>query len=75
MLARVDARQLRKDAGIRQLTVARAFGVRQDQIWAWERGQRVPVTAAGFRWIRMSAALERRAEFTAEIAAEMDEAA
>lgn len=75
MLARVDVRQLRKDAGIRQVTVARAFGVPQDQIWAWESGRWVPVTAAGFRWIRFIAALERRAEVTAEIAAERDEAA
>lgn len=71
MLARVDARQLRKDAGIRQVTVARAFGVPQDQVWKWEAGQTVPVSRAGFRWVAFTAALERRAE----IAAEMDEAA
>jgi hypothetical protein len=78
MLARVDVRQLRKDAGIRQVTVARALGVRQNCVCKWERRDRLPYSPAGLRWVAFVAGLERHAQVTAELAAaaaEMDEAA
>jgi DNA-binding transcriptional regulator YiaG len=67
LLARVDARKLREDAGIRQVTVARAFGVQRHYINWWETGKVQPVSPAAHRWIRFVAALERRAEVTAEL--------
>lgn len=63
MLARVDARQLRRDADIRLVTVARAFGVNPWDIGRWESGRSLPCCEAGFRWARFTAALERRAAF------------
>ena len=75
MLARVNARQLRMDAGIRQVTVARALGVTQNCICKWERRNRLPYSPAGLRWAAFTAGLEWHAQATAEIAAEMDEAA
>ena len=68
LLARADARKLREEAGIRQLTVARAFGVPQYYISKWESGVQGPKCEAGFRWARFTAALERRVEITAELA-------
>lgn len=67
MLARVDARKLREDAGISRATVARAFGVHRRYIAWWETGQAGPVSQAGYRWARVIAALERRAAFAAEM--------
>ena len=67
MLARVDAGRLRRDAGISQATVGKALGVPQHHVSKWERGQYLPCTAAGFRWIRFVAGLERHAEVTAEL--------
>ena len=75
LLARVNARELRKDAGIRQVTVARALGVPPYYVCGWEKGRRSARNPAGLRWLRFTAGLERHAEVTAEIAAEMDEAA
>ena len=75
MLRRVNARLLREDAGFSPGTVAAAFGVSQWQVYAWEAGRWLPRTAAGFRWAAFMLALERRARVTAEIAAELEEAA
>ena len=71
MLARVDARKLRQDAGIRQLTVARALGVPPNTVYAWETGLYEPKCDAGRQWARFVCGLERHAE----VAAELDEAA
>lgn len=68
MLARVDARRLREDAGIRQMTVARALGVKSQQVYAWESGLREPKSDAGFRWLRVIAGLERHAALAEEVA-------
>lgn len=75
MLARVDARQLRKDAGIRADTVAAALSVSAVCIYAWESGRCEPKCDAGLRWARVIAALERHAEVTAELRWARDEAA
>lgn len=62
LLARVNPRQLREDAGIRLSTVARAFGVPAGQVYQMETGLKdPPYSVAGFRWVRFVAALERRA--------------
>ena len=74
MLARVDARQLRLDAGIRVVTVARALGVLPHVVYKWEQGRGAPRCPAAFRWSRVIAGLERHAEVTAELYG-MDEAA
>ena len=66
MLARVDARRLREDAGIRAATVAAAFGVPQKYILVWETGRQEPRCDAGRRWARFIRALEAHAEVTAE---------
>ena len=73
LLERVDAGRLRREAGFTQVTVAAAFGLAQDQVSAFERsrGRHLPRCEGAFRWLRFTAALERRAAF----AAEMDEAA
>jgi DNA-binding transcriptional regulator YiaG len=75
MLARVNARPLRIDAGIRQVTVACALNVTQNCVAKWERQNRLPYSPEGLRWVRVIAGLERHARATAEIAAEIDEAA
>jgi len=67
MLARVNARLLREDAGIRQVTVAGALGVPQSQVSAWESGRSEPRTEAGYRWARFVCGLERHAEVSAEL--------
>jgi transcriptional regulator with XRE-family HTH domain len=67
MLRRVDARRLREDAGIRQVTVARALGVPAPYICWWESGRAEPKCKAGYRWARVIAGLERHAEVTAEM--------
>ena len=64
MLARVDARKLREDAGIRRVTVARALGVNLSAIYYWESGRREPMSAAGIRWARFTLGLERHAAVT-----------
>jgi len=74
LLARVDARQLREDAGISQSTVARALGVSSQQVHSWETGRQLPCMAAGFRWARFVAGLERHAEVAAELEREADAA-
>ena len=61
--------------GIRLVTVARALGIPAVDIANWERGHCLPSSPAGFRWARVTRALERRALVTAEIAAMRDEAA
>ena len=66
MLARVNARELREDAGISAATVAEALGVRRAHVYAWETGRWMPVSAAGFRWARFVCGLEQHAEVTAE---------
>lgn len=60
-LARIDARQLREDADIRQVTVARALGVTGHQVLYWETGRSLPRCPAGLRWARFTAGLERHA--------------
>ena len=75
MLRRVDPRQLRRDAGIQAVTVARALGVERQQVVRWETSRCDPKSAAGQRWVRFVAGLERHAIVTAEIAAARDEAA
>jgi transcriptional regulator with XRE-family HTH domain len=75
MLRRVDARQLREEAGISVRTVLRALGITPQQLSMWERGKQYPSGEGGLRWVKFTAALERRAEVTAEIAAMRDEAA
>jgi len=67
MLARVDARRLREDAGIRQGTVARALGVPQKYVYAWEMRRQEPRCDAGRRWARFTLGLERHAAVTAEL--------
>ena len=66
MLRRVDARQLRLDAGISQATVAAALGVPRHYIAWWEQGKFEPKSEAGYRWARFVAGLERHAEVEAE---------
>ena len=73
MLARVDARKLREEAGIRQMTVAAAFGIPQHYISKWESGRQEPKCEAGYRWVKFTSGLARHAEVTAE--AWRDEAA
>ncbi len=68
-LRRVDARQLRQDAGISVRTVQRALGVSPQQLSLWERRKRHPLGEGGMRWARFTAALERHAAVSAEIAA------
>jgi transcriptional regulator with XRE-family HTH domain len=65
MSARVNARELRRNAGFSLVTVGRAFGVPPDQIARWESGRYLPCCPAGFRWLKFAAALERRAAFRA----------
>jgi hypothetical protein len=75
-LARVDARQLREDAGISVATVARALGVTTGHIWHWEAGTYyLPQCPGGFRWVAFTRGLERRARVTAEIERECRDAA
>jgi transcriptional regulator with XRE-family HTH domain len=74
LLQRVDARQLREDAGISSYTVQRALGITKNQLSFWERGKRYPSGDGGLRWIRFTAGLARHAEVTAEIAAMRDAA-
>ena len=62
LLGRVDARQLREDAGIRIITVARAFGVSRHRVAVWETGRWQPRGEAGIRWVRLVAGLARHAE-------------
>ena len=75
MLGRVDARLLREDAGIRQLTVAEALGVSSWHVYAWESGKCEPKCEAGYKWLRVIAGLERHAQVTAELWRARDEAA
>jgi DNA-binding XRE family transcriptional regulator len=75
MLARVDARKLRKDAGLRAATVAEALGVDPFAVYAWETGKCEPKCDAGYRWLRVIAGLERHAAVTAEMWRARDEAA
>lgn len=69
MLRRVDARQLREDAGISVRTVARALSLPRQYVYDYECGRRTPVSPAGLRWARVIAGLERHAAVSAEIAA------
>jgi DNA-binding XRE family transcriptional regulator len=71
--ARTDPGQLRRDAGIRRVTVATALGVSSSCVHWWESGACLPSTAAGFRWAAFTAGLERHAEVTAAMS--MSEAA
>lgn len=75
MLKRVDARQLRVEAGISPYTVHRALGITPQQRSLWERGKRMPSGPGGARWARFTAALERHAAVTAEMAATEEQAA
>ena len=75
MLCRVNPRQLRKEAGIRTCTALRALGIPESTFTALEGGSHMPVSAAGLRWARFVAGLERHAEVSAELAAAGDEAA
>jgi len=58
MLARVNPRLLREDAGFSAATVAAAFGVSTQLVWDWEAGRTEPYSQAGFRWARFTGALE-----------------
>jgi DNA-binding XRE family transcriptional regulator len=70
MLARVDPRQLRLDAGISPGTIRRALGISPQRLSIWERGKYLPACEAGRRWARFVAGLERHAAVTAEMAEE-----
>ena len=70
MLARCDPRRLRQDAGISRAVVAAAFGVPRTTVKGWEDEGKVPQTAAGWRWLRFTAALERLEREAAEAEAE-----
>ena len=72
MLARVNPRKLRQDAGIRTVTVARALGVQRQQVVHWETTRCDPRSAAAYRWAKVVAGLERHAIVAAEIAAMRD---
>lgn len=69
MLDRVDARRLRQEAGIRQVTVAEALGTRQAAISALEHGRRSARGRTGLRWARVVAGLERHAAVAAALGA------
>jgi transcriptional regulator with XRE-family HTH domain len=71
LLDRVDARRLREEAGIRMQTVAWALGLSESAVRRLETGRRQPRGAGSWRWARFTAALERRAEITAEVEAAM----
>ena len=66
MLRRTDPRILRMRAGITAQTVADAFGLERAQVSRWETKRQIPRSPAGWRWVRLMAALERRAQVLAE---------
>ena len=64
MLARVNPRLLREEAGIRQVTVAVALGVPRRYIGDWERRKYQPCCGAGFAWARFIRGLEAHSMVT-----------
>ena len=64
MLARVNPRLLREEAGIRQVTVAVALGVPRNYIGDWEAGAHLFYSPEGFAWARFIRGLEAHSMVT-----------